>query len=258
MVRVLAMIVGGLLLFSAGLVGTLGVRGKLNAETLDEFLGRHQAEEAPVDPHAVAEAPTTPTGGEGEQSGHGEPGSEHAMPAPAADVVRDAVAATPIVIEAPFSDEETRRLFDELRAARGEVLEARAQNERDRRDLELVRLDLNRRWDEVELREQKFEERVRSIAAERTEIEQRTVLLKEAEVENLQQLARNVEKMSAEGAAKMLMEKTPERAALILHYVKPRETGKILDAMARDYASLVAERMLGILEPDVAKNGGGN
>ena len=55
MVRVLAMLVGGVFLFSAGLIGTLGVRGKLNAQTLDQFLGKEQADEEGADGEATDE-----------------------------------------------------------------------------------------------------------------------------------------------------------------------------------------------------------
>ena len=256
MVRVMAMVVGGLFLFTAGLLGTLGARGKLNSQTLNEFLGK-EAPGGDVEPGQTASDDGADDADSEDDAATA--ASEHVASTKHAveSRISSAVAASPIIIEAPFSDEETARLFDELRGARSEAIDARAQLERERQDLELVRLDLNRRWDEVELREQELEEYSNSLVAERVEIDQRAVLLKEAEVDNLQKLARNVEKMSSDGAAKMLMEKTPDRTALILRYVKPRETGKILDAMGKEYASQVAERMLGVLESDSTDPNGG-
>lgn len=250
MVRILIVIAGGVMLFLAGLVGTLGFRGKLNRESLSSMMGgAHASEDAAATEHAAAS--TRPAAADHR---------DDPAPPAAPKSIAEASIAGPVgalTIGAPFSDDETRQLFGELRSARAEWIEQRALLDRERRDLELVRIDMNRRWDDVEARELELQEYAASLDAQRQDLDSRGVLLKEAEAENLQQLAKNVEKMSSESAARMLQENAPERVALILHYVKPRETGKILDAMPQDFAAQVAEKMLGILKPgDRADSGG--
>lgn len=244
MVRILIVVAGGFMLFLAGLVGTLGFRGKLNAESFGEmFGGDHTPSEEHLDDQAKEQATVVATDS-----------IERARP-PSVAAASIAGPMDGLSISAPFSDEETRELFHELRSARGDMIEGQAALSRERRDLELVRMDLNLRWDEVEQKEQEQAEYAKSLVAQVEELESRAVLFKEAEADNLQQLAKDVEKMSADSAAKMLEQSEPDRVALILHFVKPRETGKILGAMPQEFAAEVANKMLGILKPKNEKTG---
>ncbi|MBI4880484.1 MAG: hypothetical protein HY812_12615 [Planctomycetes bacterium] len=243
LVRIVLLLGGAAGLFSAGLVGTLGVRGKLNAEYLGPLLG----------------------GPEQEAETEGPPAAPHAGPAarPHQEAERRTGSAAgdgllpPITLPSPFSSEETTALFEELEATRVDLRERSAQLQREQKDFELVRVDLNRRWDELNRREEELEETIKSLAAERQELDGRSVLLEEAELANIQQLAEDVEKMPSEAAAALLTEKTAEEAAKILKFVKPREAGKILAALPPKLASSVSQRMLGVLQADGSGKSGG-
>ncbi len=241
--RVVLLLGGAIGLFSAGLVGTLGVRGKLNAEYLGPLLGGAEqaahTDAAPGAPRAFSSA------------------RPHRETEQRAERLADEGLLPALALPSPFSGEETRALFEELEATRVDLRERSSRLAREQKDLELVRLDLNHRWDELNQREEELEETIKSLAAERQELDGRSVLLEEAELANIQQLAEDVEKMPCEAAAALLGEKTPEEAAKILKFIKPREAGKILAALPPKLASSVSQRLLGVLQADGPKQSGG-
>ncbi len=245
--RVLILFAGAIVLFVAGLAGTLGMRGKLTAEYLGPLLGKAAAK---------PEGETAEAGDGAEKAGepHGEtpdlkkhaPPPTHSEPAPTGQVFGS------VALPSPFSSEETAALFQELQQKREELRDKIAAADRTQKDLDLVRLDLSRRWDELNHREEQIEERVKSLIAERSELDSRSVVMKEAELSNLQKLAGDIEKMPAEAAAKILEQSPPERVAQILTFVKPREAGKILAALTPAFASQVSEKSLSIVKPATA------
>jgi flagellar motility protein MotE (MotC chaperone) len=257
----LVMLIGGAVgLFSAGLVGTLGVRGKLNQTYLAPLVGLEPAEPSADELHAMlAENPRAakadppskdPVTRAGNAAGRSQTPSYDLMP--------------DVGLPSPFSAEETRDLFLELETARADLIERTARVAREQKDLELVRADLNHRWDELNRREQELEERSKSLDGEREtlseqmeEIDGRALAMSDVEKGNIQQLAKNIESMKAEAASALLAEKEPDQAALILSFIKAREAGKILAAMPPKVAADITERMLGILKPRAEEAQGG-
>lgn len=229
LMKVVFLFVGAVVLFTAGLAGTLSFSGKLNQETLGSLLGH---------PPPVVE-PEVPIDELHERLANGgELAKDKTIP-----------SLPPIALPSPFSSMETKTLFKELTTVRAEVrarLESVTQEER---DLELIRAELSRRFDDLTRREEELEEQMKSFAAERHAMSARSVVLKEAELANLKQLAGDIEKMKAPAAAALLMEKSPERVALILSFVKSRESGKILAEMPPEFAHDVTEKAIGILRP---------
>ena len=235
-VRGSMLVLGALGLFSAGLVGTLASRGKLNREYLAPMLGLEgpkpaEAQEAKVPVRTVEPAPAKKN-----------------------EPVPDAVLPS-VMLPSPFSSQETDTLFAELKDMREELKVKVAKVEADRRDLELVRADLDRRFDEMNLREQQLEQEARLLTGERSTLSEKSVLLKEAEAENLKKLAADIEKMPAGAAAELLSKYSPEQAAKILVQIKSRESGKILAALPAELAAKVAERMLGVMSVDPKAKG---
>lgn len=242
-IRVLMLVLGALGLFSAGLVGTLGLRGQLTKEYLGPLVGA-----APAAPDAEHGAAGAEHGGGRATAALPKGAEQPRASAERAGTGDDLLPA--LQMPSPFSSDETQALFAELESARAELRERTAARDRELKDLELVRVDLNRRWDELNAREESLEEEAKGLLAERSEIDGRSVVLKEAELQNLKQLATDVEKMPADAAAKLLQEKEPDRVAMLLSFVKPRESGRILAAMPPEFAAKVTERMLGILKPE--------
>ncbi len=249
--RIGAFVCGAVFLFSAGLVGTLGLRGKLTAAYLGPLIGR-ESDLSDLDRlHAELQVKTPGPGGAPARSGAGS-----AMPDAPPLIMLPSVA-----LPSPFSGSETRQLFQELEAARSELTERVARVRREEKDLEIVRADLNRRWDELNRREYELRERSQSVSVEQDELAddaaakaQRlmgdVLVLKQSEIANLKSLAEDVQKMPATAAAALLQEKPAERAASILTFVSPRESAKILAAMPPKFASMVTEKMLAILHPE--------
>lgn len=260
-IRMVMLMMGAVGLFSAGLVGTLGMRGKLNKQYLGPLVGMEVEETEPSveELHELMAArPSNPE--------HASSGEDHttASSAAGASEHRSAGLLPEINLPSPFSGDETRMLFDELLNTRRDLRERVARLERERKDLELVRIDLNHRWDELNRREEALEELARSLDGERTnldeertKIDDRTTSLDDTERKNIEVLASHVEKMKPDAAAALLMEKDPDQAALILSYIKAREAGKILAAMPPAYAADVTDRMLGVLKPRAGQEGGG-
>ncbi|MBL8769701.1 MAG: hypothetical protein JNL94_20185 [Planctomycetes bacterium] len=230
-VRGVMLVLGAVGLFSAGLVGTLAARGKLNKEYLGPMFGMEMPKEHdPLDlktPVRTVQPKPEP------------------KPAPVEPKVMPA-----IMLPSPFSSEETDTLFAEIRQMRDDLKMKLAKVESDRRDLDLVRADLDRRFDELNLREQQLEQEARLLTGERSELSEKSVLVQEAEVENLKKLAADIEKMPAQAAAELLQKYTPDQSAKILTHIKARESGKILAALPADIAAKVAERMLGVMSGD--------
>lgn len=243
LIRLVMVVLGACGLFSAGLVGTLAVRGQLNEAYLGPLVGREVPE------------PTL-------DELHERMASERAE-LPVAAARSDLLP--PVSLPSPFSGDETRALFDELLRTREELRERLARVEREKKDLELVRTDLNHRWDELNRREQEMEELHRSLdgeranlAAQQTEIDKRSTSLDQEQMKNIELLAAQIEKMTAADAAKLLMEKEMAQAALILSFIKAREAGKILAEMPPKHAAELTDRMLGVLKPGAGAASGGN
>ncbi len=229
LMKLVFLLVGAVVLFTAGLAGTLSFRGKLNQETIGTLLGHPPpAEPAPESELDALHARLAESDGE-------ETAADPMLPR--------------IALPSPFSSMETKTLFKELMTVRANVRARLESVQQEERDLGLVRAELSRRFDDLTRREEELEERMKSFAAERQALESRSVVLKEAELANLKQLAGDIEKMKAPSAAALLMEKPPERVALILSFVKSRESGKILAEMPPEFADEVTDKALGILRP---------
>jgi len=224
------LLITAIFLFSGGLVGTLSYQGKFNRDYIGSLMGHEGAVEDPSDAETDVEAL------------HDQMQTE---PIPAQMPM--------IALPSPFSSQETRELFDDLGSMREEVRSRLKRVEREEGDLDLVRSEMNRRWDDLTRREEELEEKIKSIDAERHALEARSVVLEEAELRNLKQLGGDIEKMKAPAAAALLMEKTPERVALILSFIKSRESGKILAEMPPEFSNEVTEKALGILRPEDLK-----
>ena len=257
----LVMLIGGAVgLFSAGLVGTLGVRGKLNQTYLGPLVGMHATEPSADERHAIlATHPQPDASGSSSES---RAGDAHAARARAGQSKYDLLPD--IGLPSPFSADETRALFDELERARAELRERTARVTREQKDLELVRADLNHRWDELNHREEELEERSKSLDGERQSLseqqdvaDERTLSMTDLEKANIQTLSKDIEHMQAESASALLLEKDPDTAALILSFIKAREAGKILAAMPPKVAADITARMLGILKPRAGGTKGG-
>jgi flagellar motility protein MotE (MotC chaperone) len=237
-------------LFTAGLIGTLGARGKLNPEAMrewaegrtDEADGEKAGTNGEADPHA-GDAATPPSHGDGSF------GDQHEIANPLA-----ASTLPRVVLPSPFSTEESAELFEVLEATRRELMGRIAAAKQQQADVELVRSDLNRRWDELDRREQELEERSKALAAEQHDLAGRTVMLEEAELENLSNFAKKIEKMKAPAAAELLERRDPAEVAKILGFVTDREAGKIMESLPPEFLSEVAERAIGILRPKLPVN----
>jgi len=243
-IRALILVLGALGLFSAGVVGTLGMRGKLNRDYLAPILGL-----APAPEHAGGAG----VGGARKDAGPSRPEDvldERVEPDLKASVLPR------IMLPSPFSAEEMDELLQELQSTRTDLKERVTVMDRELRDLDLIRADLNRRWDELDRREELLQEEAHLLVAERDELNGRSLILKEAEIENLKNLAEGIEKMGAASAAGLLQEMTHERGAKILSFMKPRERGKILAALPPEFASKLSDRLLGLLNPDLNTGAG--
>ncbi|MFH0945498.1 MAG: hypothetical protein V2A76_09910 [Planctomycetota bacterium] len=244
------MLAGGAVgLFSAGLVGTLGVQGKLNKAYLGPLVGMEVAETNMDELHELLAssqpAPKVPA-----ETGPGSRGHPSRREASQSGLMPD------ISLPSPFSAEEVRLLFEELEQARAELRERVARVTREEKDLDLVRADLNHRWDELNRREEDLEEKDKSLKGEQMVLSEqkgamadRALTMTEIERSNIEALAADIEKMTSDKAAALLLEKEPDKAALILSFIKAREAGKILAGMPAELAADITERMLGILKP---------
>ncbi len=250
--RALILLAGAIVLFVAGLAGTLGMRGKLNAEYLGTLLGKapeSKEGDEPAADHAAALSPRKPVDGATAPSASHETSAGSRDSRSTSDSGSRKPAFASLSLPSPFSSEETTELFEELESKRAELRDKLASVERQQKDLDLVRADMSRRWDELNHREEQLEEREKSLVAERGELDSRSVHMKEAELSNFKKLAGDLEKMPAEAAAKVLEQSPPERVAQILVFVKPREAGKILAALTPTFAAQVSEKSLQIVKP---------
>lgn len=228
--KVLMLAASAVGVFSAGLIGTLGVRGRLNADTLGPLLGSAP----PPAPAADAE--------------HVEIAIPAAAQAPMPQGI-DAELMPKVALPSPFSTDETVALFQDLEKTKADYRERLAALDQQQKDIDLVRADLNRWWDELSVREEQLEEKSKGLSAEKDEISGRTVVLEEAEIENLESLARKLEKMKSQSAAELLLQKDPAEVAKILGFVKDREAGKIMDNLPAEFVSKVASCAIGIIRP---------
>ena len=250
----LVMLAGGAVgLFSAGLVGTLGFQGKLNKAYLGPLVGMEVEQPNVDDLHDLLASsrplPEDPAGtrhDSGKRPSRKETSRFELMP--------------DITLPSPFSADEVRLLFEELEHSRADLRERVARVTREEKDLELIRADLNHRWDELNRREEDLEERDKSLKGEQMVLseqkgamEDQALTMTEIESSNIEALASKIEKMKAQEASALLLEKEPDKAALILSYIKAREAGKILAAMPPDVGADITERMLGILKPRAAQ-----
>lgn len=235
-------------LFTAGLVGTLGARGKLNRDAMSEFMsGESDAKGETVDGAADHDVTAPPHGTTADETRSRE---SNAALESAANLL--AASTLPrVILPSPFSTEESAQLFEELEATRSEMRGRLAAAKQQEADLQLIRSDLNRRWDELDRREQELEERAKAIFAEQSDLASRTVQLQEAERENLSNFARKIEKMKAQAAAGLLQQKDAAEAAKILSFVKDREAAKIMEQLPPEFLSQIAAKAIGILRPNM-------
>lgn len=241
-------------LFTAGLVGTLGARGKLNRDAMSEFMKGESAENEPGAQGALG------TIADGHATVDGHVAEKPAVPDGSLDSGANLLAASTLPrvnLPSPFSTEESAELFEELEATRSELRGRLAAAKQQESDLNLVRSDLNRRWDELDRREQELEERAKAIIAEQSDLASRTVQLQEAERENLSNFAKKIEKMKAQAAASLLQTKDAADAAKILSFVKDREAAKIMENLPPEFLSEIAAKAIGILRPNLPQAGDG-
>jgi flagellar motility protein MotE (MotC chaperone) len=244
-------------LFTAGLVGTLGARGKLNRESMLEFVGREGESGAGAEPApGVDGAALAPGAGGIQETAGGDAQSRRSDAALESAANLLAASTLPRVnLPSPFSTEESAQLFEELEATRSELRGRIAAVKQQEADLQLVRSDLNRRWDELDRREQELEERAKAIVAEQSDLASRSVQLQEAERENLSNFAKKIEKMKAQAAAGLLQQKDAAEAAKILSFVKDREAAKIMEQLPPEFLSQIAAKAIGILRPNLPAAG---
>jgi flagellar motility protein MotE (MotC chaperone) len=114
-------------------------------------------------------------------------------------------------------------------------------------DLDKLIDELKREKDALSVREQQLKDLEARLASERQEISvvteamgrvqkefNDTILhIKQAEIPNSKKLAKTYAAMSPEGSANILKEQTDDEVLKVLFYLKPSETGPILEAFGR-------------------------
>jgi len=114
-------------------------------------------------------------------------------------------------------------------------------------DLDKMIEEVKREHEALNTREQQLRDLEARLASERQElgavtsmvarlqreIEQTVVRVKQDEVPNLKKLAKIHAAMSPEGSANLLKEQTDEEVLKVLFYLKPGESGPILEAFGR-------------------------
>ncbi len=242
-------------LFTAGLIGTLGVRGKLNRESLAELAGvKDENAEKPAGEESatgdVSKDAAKSNAEDGKEHGkEAAPNGGRAESSPHAVASLASAGLDRIVLPDPFSSEKTHELFEELEATRSELKNQLIAARQKEADLELIRADLNRRWDELDQREQELEESRKGVEADKVDLRDKTVLLEEAEDANLRDAAKKIEKMKAQAAAALLETKDPAMAAKILSSIGDREAGKIMENLKPEFLSKVLEKAINIIRP---------